>query len=173
MTLGSAQPASVPLLRPVVLVAGVVGAAFGAIAVTALVLVMLSAGSEAWRAWAAASAITIVSAGLSLPLVLIVAAKTRVDLPPDEMPKVMGLAVTAGLVRVVVVGAGMLLAVKLADVSRWPALAMTAVGYVSILAVEVGLLGRAFWRVDAARPRSALPSQPVPEHPPEHTAGVG
>lgn len=114
-------------------------------------------GAGSWPAWAAAAVIGVLAAASTLPLLRAglrrvgegAAAGGDVDPERKELHKAVRNVLLAGVARVVVFAAGVIISVQWLETARWPTFAFAGVLYLLLLAAEVGLVGRALWRSDA------------------------
>jgi hypothetical protein len=162
-------PAEAPPLPTSRLAAWIAGALGLGLAGTALVTA--AADSGWWPAWVASAVIGLVAAGTSLPLLKSglggvgkdVGDLGTVDPERKALHRAVRNVLLAGVARVVVFAAGVILSVQWLGTPKWPTLAFSGVLYLLLLGVEVGLVGRVLWRSDRPRARSAAPRDALPQ----------
>lgn len=125
----------------------------------------------ATMAWLVAAGVGVLAALVTLPLLVLVASQIA-SADADQLVKLWAFVLLAGAMRMIVVGLGVILPVKLYGTATWPTFGFVATHYTLLTLAEVGVLGRLFWRKDATSPAPPLtpPAEPALESAPDSPA---
>lgn len=117
-------------------------------------------------AWLVAAGVGLFAALVTLPLLVLIASRIA-SADADQLVKLSFFVLLAGAVRMLVVGLGVILPVKLYGAATWPTFGFVAAHYTLLTLAEVGVLGRLFWRKDAISPAppARVAAHPAPDSP--------
>ena len=113
-------------------------------------------------AWWVAAGVGLLALLVTLPITALVASRVKAA-DADAMVRLSSIVMAIGLLRMVVVGLGVIVPVKLYETATWPTFGFVVAHYALLTLAEVGVLGWLFWRKDSTSP--APPNDPPAESP--------